>query len=62
MTNALHIRAFAKCVIYLEANTFSEGFSPIDATSSETIQAGLTAPETGKPGDLPIKDYLAELE
>lgn len=22
----------------------------------------LTAPETGKPGDLPIKDYLAELE
>ena len=62
MTNALHIRAFAKCVIYLDEITFSEAVAPIDATSSETIQAGLTAPETGKPGDLPIKDYLAELE
>ena len=61
MTNALHIRAFAKCVIYLDEITFSEAVAPIDATSSETIQAGLTAPETGKPGDLPIKDYLAEL-
>ena len=62
MTNALHIRAFAKCVIYLDEITFSEAVAPIDATSSETIQAGLTAPETGKPGDLPIKDYLAELK
>lgn len=49
MTNALHIRAFAKCVIYLDEITFSEAVAPIDATSSETIQAGLTAPETGKP-------------
>ena len=62
MTNAFHIRAFAKCVIWLDEITFSEPVAPIDATSQETILAGITLPETGKPGDLPIKDYLAELE
>ena len=62
MTNALHIRAFAKCVIWLDEITFSEPVAPVDATSGETIIAGLTAPETGKPGDLPIKDYLAEIQ
>lgn len=61
MTNAFHIRAFARCKIWLDEITFSEAVAPVDATSSETIQAGMTAPETGKPGDLPIKDYLAEL-
>lgn len=62
MTNALHIRAFAKCVIWLDDITFSEPLAPIDSTSTETIVSGLTAPETGKPGSLPIKEYLAELE
>ena len=61
MTNAFHIRAFARCVIWLDEITFNEAVAPVDSTSSETIQAGLTAPETGKPGDLPIKDYVAEL-
>ena len=48
--------------MYLDVITFCEAVGRIDATSSETIVAVLTAPETGKPGDLPIKDYLAELE
>lgn len=62
MTNAFHIRAFARCVIWLDEISFSEAVAPIDATSSETILAGLTAPETGKPGDLPIRDYVAALQ
>ena len=62
MTNAFHIRAFAKCVIWLDEINFCEAVAPVDSTSQETILAGLTAPETGKPGDLPIKDYLAGLE
>ena len=62
MTNAFHIRAFARCVIWLDEISFSEAVVPVDATSSETILAGLTAPETGKPGDLPIQDYVAALE
>lgn len=61
MTNALHIRAFADCVIWIDEITFSEPVAPVDTTSTETIQAGMTVPETGKPGDLPIKDYIAEL-
>ncbi len=62
MTNAFHIRAFAKCVIWLDEISFSEAVAPVDATSQQTILAGMTVPETGKPGDLPIKDFLAELE
>ncbi len=62
MTNAFHIRAFAKCVIWLDEISFSEAVAPIDASGHDTIMAGMTAEETGKPGDLPIKDYLAELE
>ncbi len=58
MTNAFHIRAFAPCVIWLDEITFSEPISPIDATSSDTIKAGMTAPETGKPAELPIREYL----
>ena len=61
MTNAFHIRAFAKCVIWLDEITFSEAVAPVDATSAETILAGMTVPETGKPADLPIKDFVAEL-
>ncbi|MBR4710714.1 MAG: hypothetical protein IKP10_01685 [Clostridia bacterium] len=62
MTNAFHIRAFARCVIWLDEIYFCEAVAPVDATSQETILAGLTAEETGKPGDLPIQDFLAELE
>ncbi len=58
MTNALHIRAFDKCVIWLDELVFSEPLAPIDATNAETIVSGFTVPETGKPGDLPIKEYL----
>ena len=61
MTNAFHIRAFAPCVIWIDEISFSEPVAPIDATSAETILAALTAPETGKPAELPIKDFLAEL-
>ena len=61
MTNAFHIRAFAKCVIWLDEISFCEAIAPIDATSGETILAGMTVEETGKPGDLPIKDFVAEL-
>ena len=62
MTNALHIRAFAECTIFLDELTFSEPLAPVDATSADTILAGLTAAETGKPGDLPIKDYVADAQ
>ena len=58
MTNAFHIRAFAKCVIWLDEISFSEAVAPVTANPTE----GMTLPETGKPGDLPIKDYLAALE
>ena len=60
MTNALHIRAFEACVIWIDEIVFTEPISAIDATSSETIQAGMTAPETGKPAELPIQQYLEE--
>lgn len=62
MTNAFHIRAFAKCVIWLDEITFTEPVAPIDATSAQTILAGMTAPETGKPADLPIAQFVAELQ
>ncbi|MCR5331370.1 MAG: hypothetical protein K6E62_09305 [Lachnospiraceae bacterium] len=58
MTNALHIRAFAPCVIWLDELVFTEPLAPIDATSADTIIAGFTVPESGKPGDLPIREYL----
>ncbi|OQB22358.1 MAG: hypothetical protein BWY11_02094 [Firmicutes bacterium ADurb.Bin182] len=60
MTNALHIRAFAECTIYLDELYFSDPVGPIDATSAETILAGFNVPESGKPADLPIKDFVAE--
>ena len=59
MTNALHIRAFAECTIWLDEIYFSEPIAPIDTTSTDTIVGGFNVPETGKPADLPIKDYLA---
>ncbi len=58
MTNAFHLRAFAKCIIYLDEISFSEAVAPVTANPTE----GMTLPETGKPGALPIKDFLAELE
>ena len=62
MTNTMHIRAIAACTIWIDEITFSEPVSLVDATSSENVLAGLTAPETGKPVDLPIQEYLAELD
>lgn len=56
MTNALHIRAFAECTIWLDEICFSVSAAPIDTTSTEIIQAGPTAPVhpaaylTGKEG------------
>ena len=61
MTNALHIRAFAECTIYLDELYFSEPLSPIDSTSTETIVSGFSVPETGKPADLPIRSYVEAL-
>ena len=58
MTNALHLRAFAKCVIWVDEITFNESVEGLDPTNPT---ASMTLPETGKPGDLPIKDYLAEI-
>ena len=56
MTNAFHIRAFDKCVIWLDEIYFAEPVAPIDTTA---IVDTMTTPETGKPGDLPIQEYLA---
>ena len=61
MTNAFHIRAFAPCVIWLDEIGFSEPVAPVDTTSAETILAGMTVPETGKPAELDIRGFLAEL-
>lgn len=58
MTNALHIRAFADCVIWIDEIYFSEAVEAIDTSN---VVAGLTAEETGKPGDLPIQQYIADL-
>ena len=58
MTNAFHIRAFAPCVIWVDEIGFAE---PLEAIDTANIVASMTMPETGKPGELPIKDYLAEL-
>ena len=39
------------------------GIAPLDVLAvGSDVLAGMTAPETGKPGDLPLKDFLAELE
>ena len=62
MTNAFHFYAFAKNVIWLDEISFSDPVAPIDATSGETILAGLTAEETGKAWELPIQEYLAAME
>ena len=58
MTNAVHIRAFAPCVIWIDEISFSEPLAPVNP---DDVLAGLTAPETGKPADLDIKGFLAEL-
>ena len=58
MTNAFHIRAFAPCVIWIDEISFSEPVAPINP---DDVLAGLTAPETGKPGELDIRAFLAEL-
>ncbi|MCL2810774.1 MAG: hypothetical protein FWD25_02675 [Clostridia bacterium] len=62
MTNRMHIRAFAPCVISLDELYFSEPIALIDTTSQETILGGFTVEAIGNPADLPIKDYLAALE
>lgn len=59
MTNAFHIRAFSECTIWLDEIYFAEPVAPIDATSTDTIIGGFNVPETGKPADLPIAEYLA---
>ena len=59
MTNALHLRAFAKCVIWLDEINFTEAVAPVD---HDNPLAGITMEESGKPQNLPIKDFLAELE
>ena len=58
MTNAFHFYAFAKCVIWIDEISFSEAVAPVPAAPLD----GMTLPETGKAWELPIKDYLAELE
>ena len=58
MTNAFHFYAFDKCVIWLDEISFSEAVAPVPAAPLD----GMTLPETGKAWELPIKDYLAELQ
>jgi hypothetical protein len=62
MTNRMHIRAFARCIISLDEIYFSEPVAPIDATSRETILAGISVEANGNPADLPIKEYVEALE
>jgi len=59
MTNRMHIRAFEECGIILSYITFS---TPIaDRLDTDDPVAGIKAPPIGQPGDLPIRDFLAEL-
>ena len=62
MTNRMHIRAFAPCIISLDEIYFSEPTGPIDTTSKDTILAGFTVEAIGNPADLPIADYVAALQ
>ncbi|MHC1785815.1 MAG: hypothetical protein AB9880_01955 [Christensenellales bacterium] len=62
MTNRMHIRAFAPCVVSLDEIYFSEPTGPIDTTSKDTILAGFTVETIGNPADLPIADYVAALK
>lgn len=62
MTNRMHIRAFAPCVISLDELYFSEPVAPIDITSKETILGGITVEAIGDPAVLPIADYVAALQ
>jgi hypothetical protein len=55
MTDALHLRAFLPCILWLERIDFSEPLAPMDPGA---VLAGLEAAETGKPGDLPIETYV----
>ena len=57
MTNAFHIRAFAKAVIWLDEISFSEAVAPV----TENPTDGMTLPETGKPTDLPLRQFVEEL-
>ena len=55
MTDALHLRAFLPCILWLERIDFSKPLAPMDPGA---VLAGLEAAETGKPGDLPIETYV----
>ncbi|MCL2050452.1 MAG: hypothetical protein FWG91_01775 [Lachnospiraceae bacterium] len=54
MTNRMHIRALAPCVVYFDEMYFSGPIGPIgDDPVSE-----ITVSPIGNPADLPIKDYV----
>ncbi len=58
MTNRLHIRAFAKCIISIDELYFSE---PIALVGADPLE-GITVEAIGNPADLPIADYVAALQ
>jgi hypothetical protein len=61
MTNRLHIRAFAECVIYIDEIYFHGAFSPIDTTDNDTIAAGFPEPTLDSVTELPIREFTEAL-
>jgi LPXTG-motif cell wall-anchored protein len=59
MTNRMHIRAFAGCTISMEYLYFSDVVGALDP---DAPLAGMTAAETGKLHELPIAQWIADLE
>ncbi|MCL2254302.1 MAG: hypothetical protein FWC09_07635, partial [Lachnospiraceae bacterium] len=63
MTNRMHIRAFAESTINLDTLYFSDPIGDIDTTDRDAILSSVTVqPELGNPADLPIRDYIANLQ
>ena len=61
MTNRMHIRSFGAVTINIDEIYFSGRVAPIDTTSRDTILEGITVAEIGNPADLPIQEFVAEL-
>jgi len=58
MTNRMHIRAFVECTIILNEIIFTNPIA--DRLNPDDPVGGINVPAIGNPGDLPIRDFIAE--
>ena len=61
MTNRMHIRAFADCVIYIDEIFFHGAVSPINTTDNDTIAAGFPPTDIESINELPLQGFLDEI-